>query len=196
MYSRRKLKGQNTAFSWEKCALAEGTLRRIIVQASSADPHRGLLVAGALTVPCALGRGGVTRHKREGDGATPAGRLRLVACRYRADRVARPVTRMPTAAIGRLDGWCDDPSDRSYNRPVRLPYPAGHEDMWREDHLYDIVVVLDWNLWRPQAGKGSAIFFHLAAPGMAPTAGCIAVTLPAMRKILGLSGPETYFEVG
>jgi L,D-peptidoglycan transpeptidase YkuD (ErfK/YbiS/YcfS/YnhG family) len=175
---------------------ADGTLGRIIVRASRSDPSRDLLVAGALTVPCALGRGGVTRHKREGDGATPAGRLRLISCHYRPDRVSRPGTRLPTMPIRPLDGWCDDPGDRSYNRPVPLPYPAGHEVLWRQDRLYDVLVVLDWNLLHPRPGAGSAIFFHLAAPGMTPTAGCIAVTLPAMRKILHLSGPETYFDVG
>jgi L,D-peptidoglycan transpeptidase YkuD (ErfK/YbiS/YcfS/YnhG family) len=172
------------------------TLRRIIVRASRASPSRGLLVAGALTVPCALGRGGVTRHKREGDGATPAGRLRFLACHYRPDRVAMPVTRLPATPMRPADGWCDDPADRHYNRPVRLPYPASHEDLWREDGLYDILVVLDWNLINPRPGGGSAIFFHVAAPGMTPTAGCVGVTLPAMRKILALSGPETYFDVG
>jgi L,D-peptidoglycan transpeptidase YkuD (ErfK/YbiS/YcfS/YnhG family) len=174
--------------------IAGGTLRRIIVHASRSDPSRGLLVAGALTVPCALGRSGVTRHKREGDGATPAGRLRLISCHYRPDRVSRPATCLPTVPLRRLDGWCDDPADRSYNRLVPLPYPAGHEELWRQDMLYDVLVVLDWNLLNPRPGVGSAIFFHLA-PGMTPTAGCIAVTLPAMRKILALSGPETYFEV-
>ena len=175
--------------------VAGGTLDRIIVRASRSDSSRGLLVAGALMVPSALGRSGVTRHKREGDGATPAGRLRFVSCRYRPDRVSRPDTWLPTAPIKPLDGWCDDPADRNYNRPVRLPYPAGHEVLWRQDTLYDILIVLDWNLLNPRPGAGSAIFFHLAAPGLAPTAGCIAVTLPAMRKILALSGPETYFDV-
>jgi L,D-peptidoglycan transpeptidase YkuD (ErfK/YbiS/YcfS/YnhG family) len=174
---------------------ADGTLNRIIVRASPTDPSRGLLVAGALTVPCALGRGGVTRHKREGDGATPAGRLRLLSCHYRPDRVSRPGTRLQTMPIRPRDGWCDDPADRNYNRPVPLPYPAGHELLWRQDSLYDVLVVLDWNLLHPLPGAGSAVFFHLAAPGMTPTAGCIAVTLPAMRKILALSGPETYFDV-
>jgi L,D-peptidoglycan transpeptidase YkuD (ErfK/YbiS/YcfS/YnhG family) len=103
---------------------------------------------------------------------------------------------LPVVSLRPSDGWCDDPADRNYNRPVRLPYPGGHEDMWRQDHLYDIVVVLDWNLRNPRPGSGSAIFFHLASPGFAPTAGCIAVTLPAMRQILSLSGPETYFAVG
>jgi L,D-peptidoglycan transpeptidase YkuD (ErfK/YbiS/YcfS/YnhG family) len=175
---------------------ARGNLDRIIVRASPSDPSRGLLVAGPLTVPCALGRGGVTRHKREGDGATPAGRLRLISCRYRPDRVSRPVTRLPALPTRPLDAWCDDPSDRRYNRPVPLPYPASHEVLWRQDSLYDVLVVLDWNLLHPRPGAGSAIFFHLATPGLAPTAGCIAVTLPTMRKILASSGPETYFDVG
>lgn len=173
-----------------------GTLGRIIVRGSRAHASRGLLIAGGLTVPCALGRSGVTRQKREGDGATPAGRLRLLACRYRADRVARPATSLPTTTIRPGDGWCDDPADARYNRPVALPCPASHEDLWREDGLYDVLVVLDWNLINPRSGAGSAIFFHLAAPGMTPTAGCVAVTLPAMRKILALSGPETYLDVG
>ena len=163
---------------------------------SPTDPARGLLVAGALTVPCALGRSGVTRHKREGDGAHTG---RTAAARRRATTAPTALPGPPRACqrtpIGRLDGWCDDPADRSYNRPVSLPYPASHEELWRQDALYDILVVLDWNLVNPRPGAGSAIFFHLAAPGMTPTAGCIAVTLPAMRKILALSGPETYFDV-
>ena len=175
---------------------ASAPLRRIIVRGSRSDAARGVLVAGPLTAPCALGRSGITRRKREGDGATPAGTLRLVAGYWRADRVARPCTAVPMSSLRPSDGWCDDPADRRYNRPVRLPYPGGHEDMWRQDHLYDIVVVLDWNLARPRPGGGSAIFFHLAAPGLGPTAGCIAVTLPAMRRLLTLSGPETVFEVG
>ena len=174
---------------------AGSPLDRIIVRASRAEPSRGILVAGSLTVPCALGRSGVTRHKREGDGATPAWRLRLVACRYRDERIQKPHTWLPAAAIRPLDGWCDDPGDRRYNRPVSLPYRASHERLWREDALYDIVVVLDWNLLNPRPGAGSAIFFHLATPSFAPTAGCVAVSLPAMRKILARCGPETYFDV-
>ena len=170
-------------------------LERIIVRSSPADPARGLLVAGPLVVPCALGRSGITARKREGDNATPAGVLRLVACHFRADRIPRPATRLPLVPIGRDDGWCDDPGDRAYNRPVALPFAASHERMARDDGLYDIVVVLDWNLDNPVPGRGSAIFFHLASPGFAPTAGCVAVTLPAMRRILAVSGPDTAMDI-
>ena len=175
--------------------VADGTLTRIIVRASPTDPARGILVAGPLTIPCALGRSGVTRHKREGDGATPAGPLRFVSCHYRHDRTNRPATGLPVVHQTAPSGWCDDPLDRNYNRPVDLPYPAGHERLWRDDHLYDILVVLDWNLMNPRPYGGSAIFSHIASPDFSPTAGCVAVTLPAMRKILALSGPETYLDV-
>ncbi|MCB1489061.1 MAG: L,D-transpeptidase family protein [Bauldia sp.] len=155
-----------------------------------------MLVAGGLTVPCALGRGGIATRKREGDGVTPAGRFALLTVLYRPDRLRRPATALPVAPIRPDSGWCDDPADRRYNRPVRLPYAASHEELWRSDHLYDLVVVLDYNLARPRRGAGSAIFFHLATPGFAPTAGCVAVTEQAMRRILARSGPGTEMVIG
>ena len=164
-------------------------LTEMLVAANGPGRTRGFLATGGLTVPCAIGRAGVTHRKREGDGATPAGRMRLVSVLYRPDRVRRPVTTLPCAPLEPDMGWCDDPDDRRYNRPVRLPFPAGHEVLWRDDHLYDIVVVLDFNLVRPRRGAGSAIFFHLAAPGFAPTAGCVAVTEPAMRRLLARAAP-------
>jgi L,D-peptidoglycan transpeptidase YkuD (ErfK/YbiS/YcfS/YnhG family) len=103
---------------------------------------------------------------------------------YRADKIPRPRTGLPIRAIQPDDGWCDAAADRNYNRPVRLPYPASHERMRRDDNLYDIVVVLDWNLSRRRKGKGSAIFLHLARPGFLPTEGCVAVTAPVMRRLL------------
>jgi L,D-peptidoglycan transpeptidase YkuD (ErfK/YbiS/YcfS/YnhG family) len=171
------------------------SLQRIRVAPVSADRRRGLLVAGGLHVPCALGRNGIAGRKREGDGATPAGRLALVAVLYRPDRIARPATRLPAFRLSPDDGWCDDPSDRLYNREVRLPFKAGHERLWRSDHLYDIVVVLDYNLTRPRRGAGSAIFLHIAAPNLAPTEGCIAVPMPAMRRILARTRPGTVIDV-
>jgi L,D-peptidoglycan transpeptidase YkuD (ErfK/YbiS/YcfS/YnhG family) len=175
---------------------SSAALRRIAVVPSPIDRSRGLLAVGGSFVPCALGRTGIARRKREGDGATPAGTLRPVLAWWRPDRVARPVTRLPTAPIRADSGWCDDPADRSYNRPVRLPFAAGHERLWRDDRLYDLCVLLDWNLDRPVSGAGSAIFLHLAAPGVTPTAGCIAVSEPAMRRLLWLASADTYFDTG
>jgi L,D-peptidoglycan transpeptidase YkuD (ErfK/YbiS/YcfS/YnhG family) len=114
---------------------------------------------------------------------------------YRADRLRRPVTGLAVSRIRRGEGWCDDPADRNYNRSVALPYPASAETLWREDHLYDVVVVLDHNRRPRVRGAGSAIFMHLAKPGLAPTAGCIALPRPAMLGLLARIGPETTIAV-
>ena len=171
------------------------SLSRMIVAATESRKHRGTLIAGGLTAPCALGRNGIRRRKREGDGVTPTGCFGLVAVLYRPDRQRRPQTALPTAPLRRDSGWCDDPADRRYNRPVRLPYPGRHERLWRDDHLYDLLVVLDHNLRRPRAGAGSAIFLHLASPDFAPTAGCVAVGETVMRRILTRSGPGTIIDI-
>jgi L,D-peptidoglycan transpeptidase YkuD (ErfK/YbiS/YcfS/YnhG family) len=162
----------------------------------SANCKRGILRLGSLRFPCALGRSGCRTLKREGDGATPIGRWRLRAVLYRPDRVPRPRTALPVKAIRRLDGWCDAPDDRNYNRPVRLPYPASAERLWREDALYDIVVILDYNE-RPRArGRGSAIFMHLARSGYAPTEGCVALARPHLLRLLERSGAHATVSIG
>lgn len=173
----------------------DSRLARILVSSVGSGPSSGVLVAGTSTVRCALGRSGIRRDKHEGDGATPLGRFRLVSLLYRADRLPRPATRLPADALRPDAGWCDDPTDRHYNRPVPLPYPASHERLWRDDHLYDLLVVLDYNLDHPRPGAGSAIFFHLAAPDFGPTAGCVAVDEQAMRRILTRCGPQTVMDI-
>lgn len=113
----------------------------------------------------------------------------MVDVLYRSDRVARPRTLLPVRAIRPGDGWCDDPRDRNYNRPVALPYPASAESLWRDDGLYNIVVVLDHNT-RPRArGLGSAVFVHLAREGFEPTEGCVAFTEHDLRMLLARSRP-------
>lgn len=171
------------------------TVPVIRVYRSPLDPSRGRLVAGAISLPCALGRGGVRRDKREGDGASPVGPLAVLGGFYRADRLRRPRTRLPLRPIRPDDGWCDDPRDRRYNRPVRRPYAASHEAMWRDDHLYDIVLDLAWNRGPIVRGRGSAIFLHLAKGDFAPTAGCVAVQPSAVRRLLERIGPETIIEI-
>jgi L,D-peptidoglycan transpeptidase YkuD (ErfK/YbiS/YcfS/YnhG family) len=139
---------------------------------------------------CALGRGGVRADKREGDGATPVGDLPLRRVLYRADRAPAPSCRVPVEPLSPHDGWCDDPAHPDYNRAVRLPHPARHERMWREDDVYDIVGVLGWNDAPVERGRGSAIFLHLARPDYAPTEGCVALKEADLRAALaaGLSG--------
>ncbi|MFZ2872555.1 L,D-transpeptidase family protein [Zavarzinia sp.] len=121
-----------------------------------------------------LGRAGMVVDKHEGDGGTPVGTWPLRRVLYRPDRLAAPACALPVTAIAMDDGWCDAPDHPAYNRPVRLPFPASHEVMWREDHLYDLVLVVGHNDDPPVPGRGSAIFLHPKRPDEGPTAGCIA----------------------
>lgn len=138
---------------------------------------------GGMRVRRAVGRGGIRVDKREGDGATPAGVWPLREALYRPDRLSMPVTKLPVRALAPYDGWCDAPSDARYNRLVRLPYPASAEQLWRGDHLYDLIVVVGYNDAPVEPGKGSAIFLHLARSDYAPTAGCVAF---ARRHLLAI----------
>jgi L,D-peptidoglycan transpeptidase YkuD (ErfK/YbiS/YcfS/YnhG family) len=160
----------------------------VLVLGRSAARPRGIVKLGGLTFACALGRSGRRTRKREGDGATPVGCWRVLGVLYRADRVRRPTTRLPVRRIFPRDGWCDAPADRNYNRPVRHPYPASAERLWRADGLYDLVVVLSHNV-RPRArGAGSAVFVHVAHPGCRPTEGCIALRRDHLARLLALLG--------
>jgi len=145
----------------------------------------GQLLWKGKRVRCALGRGGVSTAKREGDGATPAGTFALKRVLYRADRVAAPVTALPVRALETDDGWCDDPKDPAYNRPVKVPFAAGHERLWRDDALYDVIVEIGFNDDPVEPGRGSAIFLHRAKPGYAPTEGCVALALDDLLALLG-----------
>jgi L,D-peptidoglycan transpeptidase YkuD (ErfK/YbiS/YcfS/YnhG family) len=161
------------------------TFRILRVHAASGDRRRGRLLVGPFAIPVALGRGGIKANKREGDGATPGGRFRPRRVWWRPDRGGRPVGALPTRRITDRDAWCEDPADRRYNRPIRLSPGQAGDRLWRADHLYDILVELDHNTRPRISGRGSAIFIHLARPGLAPTAGCIALRRQELRWLLG-----------
>lgn len=155
----------------------------------------GILALGSRRLRCALGRAGVTADKQEGDHATPAGDFPLRRVLYRADRGPRPETGLPVSRIGRDDGWCDDPGDPEYNQQVRLPH-AGHcERLWREDGIYDILVVLGHNDDPPVPGRGSAIFLHAARSGYLPTEGCVALAIDDLRALLRACSSEARLHV-
>jgi L,D-peptidoglycan transpeptidase YkuD (ErfK/YbiS/YcfS/YnhG family) len=150
----------------------------------------GIARFGDRTCRCALGRGGVTAVKREGDGATPIGAWPLGRLLYRPDRFALPpATALPVAMLKPADGWCDDSADPCYNMPVPWPYPASAEQLWREDRIYDLIVPLGYNDAPVVPGVGSAIFLHLARDGYAPTEGCVALALPDLLDYLKLAQP-------
>src|SRR5262249_30557518 len=118
------------------------SLNALFVRARPAQRSRGWLIAGPLALPVALGRSGIRAHKREGDGGTPRGRFKLRALWWRADRAARPRTALPVRRIRPDDGWCEDPNDRAYNRPVRVPKGSPADRLWRTDGLYDFLIEL------------------------------------------------------
>lgn len=144
----------------------------------------GIALGGERRMRCALGRGGISRQKREGDGATPQGGFLLRRLLYRADRLAPPATLLPASPIAPGDSWCDDPADACYNRPVQLPYGARSERLWREDGVYDLIVPLGYNDDPVTPGLGSAIFLHVAWPDYAPTEGCVALARGDLLAVL------------
>ncbi len=173
-------------------------LSLIHVAVSPGERRRGTVIAGAIRVPCALGRGGAQIKWREGDGRTPLGLFSLRTIHYRADRVPVPGGRLPKRAVGAGDWWCDVVSDRRYNRLVRdrPPPPASEERLRRRDNLYDIIVEIGFNDRPVVRGKGSGIFWHVARPAFSPTAGCIATSLAALQRILPFIGPHTRIRIG
>lgn len=159
-------------------------VRQLVLRTLSRSSTRGILDFGHFRMSCALGRSGISAQKREGDGATPLGVYRLEKVYYRPDRMARPRTGLPLVALSHADGWCDAPGDRNYNRLVRLPYAASAEEMWRKDHLYDLIIVLNYNRRPRVQGAGSAIFMHFAREGYRPTEGCVALKGRDILKVL------------
>jgi L,D-peptidoglycan transpeptidase YkuD (ErfK/YbiS/YcfS/YnhG family) len=166
-----------------------------VAMPASARPVDLTYAAGRLTWPggetrAACGRGGVRADKHEGDGASPEGTFPLLHLYYRADRLRVPQTALPRTALQPSHGWVDDPADPNYNRLVALPYPAHHEEMWRADGLYDLVVLIGYNTDPPLPGRGSAIFLHVARPDFGPTEGCIAIRREALLSLLPLLSPD------
>lgn len=167
------------------------SFRKISVHRRAGEPNRGWLLAGSAALAVALGRGGIEANKREGDGATPRGTFRLVRLWWRADRRPRPATRLPVRRIADNDGWCEDPRDRRYNRRIDVPRDSKADRLARKDQLYDFVIELDHNTRPRIAGRGSAVFIHIARDGFAPTAGCVALEMNALRRLLARLGPRT-----
>lgn len=161
--------------------------------------HRGTLQLFGENHDCALGRTGIRPDKREGDGATPVGRFALREIRYRADRLTLPDTPITATSIMPTDGWCDDPADPAYNRAVVLPHRTSAESMWRDDGLYDLLVILGHNAFPPVAGLGSAIFLHCANVGqrgeLGPTEGCVALPHDTLLALVPRLTPEMMIDI-
>jgi L,D-peptidoglycan transpeptidase YkuD (ErfK/YbiS/YcfS/YnhG family) len=167
----------------------------IRVRARPGSRTRGILLAGPLAIPVVLGRGGIRANKFEGDGATPRGRFRLRRLWWRADRHPRPRTLLPVQRISRDLAWCEDTTDRRYNRPFLRSASEPGDRLWRDDHLYDFIVEIDHNTRPRVAGRGSAVFIHIARPNRSPTAGCVALEARELRRLLAWLGPSTQVSI-
>jgi len=177
-------------------AVCDHPFSTIRIRAAAGDSRRGWLTAGGQTIAVALGRGGILANKREGDGGTPKGTFRPRQLWWRADRHPRPRTFLPIRPIRPGDAWCEDPQSRHYNQPVWLERGHGGDRLTRDDHLYDFIIEIDHNTSPRIAGRGSAVFLHLARDNFGPTAGCVSMTKSAMLRLLRRLGPETRIVIG
>lgn len=167
----------------------------LVVQADTPDSPQGWAVLGERRWRCAVGAGGIREDKVEGDGASPAGTFPLRRILYRNDRLVLPAVRLPSRPINEHDGWCDDPRSPTYNRLVRIPNEWTHERLWRDDGLYDLVVVVGYNDDPPEGEWGSAIFLHVARPDYSATQGCIAFARDDLLELAMLLGPQTQVRI-
>jgi len=167
------------------------SLYLIRVHTRPGSRRRGVLLAGSHAIPVVLGRSGVRANKFEGDGATPRGRFRPIRLWWRADRYPRPGTLLEARPISADLAWCEDPSDRRYNRLFRRSASETGDRLWRSDRLYDFVVEIDHNTRPRVAGRGSAVFIHVARPDRSATAGCIALAASDLHRLVARLGPKT-----
>jgi L,D-peptidoglycan transpeptidase YkuD (ErfK/YbiS/YcfS/YnhG family) len=142
------------------------------------------LIYKNLKFRCSLGKNSVGEKKFEGDNVTPAGIYKLVKVFFRKDRIAKIKSKMVFNEIKKNMGWCDDPKSRKYNKLIRLPSKFSHEKLFRKDHLYDLIIVINYNMNPIIKNKGSAIFIHLATKNYSPTSGCIGLKKKNMIELI------------
>jgi L,D-peptidoglycan transpeptidase YkuD (ErfK/YbiS/YcfS/YnhG family) len=165
------------------------------VQVKQTKDHLAEVTFADSQYAAAIGKTGVTAVKAEGDHASPIGNYALRAVYYRADKIQKPTTSLPVHIIQKTDGWCDDPAHPLYNRKISTPFDASHETLWRDDDVYDLVVILGHNDNPPMPGKGSCIFMHVARENYEGTEGCVALSLPDLQDLLGRVAPNTQISI-
>jgi len=135
-------------------------------------------------VKCALGKRGIGSKKQEGDHITPVGLFKIKYLLYRKDRIKKIKTRLKKIIIRKTMGWCNDPESKKYNKLIKLPSKSSYEKLYKKNNVYDIILVLDYNMYPTMKGKGSAIFIHIAKKNYKKTEGCIAIKKLDLLKII------------
>jgi len=144
---------------------------------------------------CSIGKNGITKNKIEGDLKTPKGIYRIIQCFYRSDRVKIIKSKLKFIPITKNMGWCDDPSSKNYNQLIKLPNKFSHEKFFIKENIYDVILVLNYNMNPTIKNKGSAIFIHIANKNYKPTKGCIALKKKDLIKILKRINTKTQIQI-
>ena len=146
--------------------------------------NKRYLVYNQYKVKCAVGKRGIGLKKKEGDSITPIGEYKIKYILYRSDRIKKIQSKLKKTIIKKNMGWCDDPKSDKYNKLINLPYTYSYERLFKKENIYDIILVLNYNMNPIKRGKGSAIFIHVAKKNYKKTQGCVAVEKLALLKIL------------
>ena len=155
----------------------------------------GYLKYKNLKFRCALGKAGIRIKKKEGDNITPKGTYKIIRIYCRKDRIRQVKSKIKIYKINKKIGWCDDPRSEKYNQLIKLPNKFKHEKFYRKDHLYDLIIVLNYNMRPVIRNKGSAIFIHLAKRNYYPTKGCIALSKNNLLMILNKINKNTKIKI-
>ncbi len=157
--------------------------------------QKNFLYANEIKFPCAIGKNGITKNKTEGDGCTPFGCYKFNKIYYRADKLGDLKINLNAETISSNYGWCDDPNSKYYNKLIKFPFSQSAEELYRDDDLYDIVCVIDYNINPTQSGKGSAIFLHVAHEDYRGTEGCIALNKRHLLQIVSKITTKTIIDI-
>jgi len=155
----------------------------------------GYLKYKNLKFRCALGKAGIKKKKKEGDNITPKGEFKIIKIYYRNDKIKNITTSIKKIKIKRSTGWCDDPNSKFYNKQIKLPSKFSHEKLYRNDNLYDLILVSNYNMNPIIKNKGSAIFIHVAKNSYEKTKGCIALKKEHLIKLLSQIKKDTKIKI-
>ena len=155
----------------------------------------GYLQYKNLKFRCALGKAGIKKKEKEGDNVTPKGIFKITSMYYRPDRIKNITTAVKKIKIKKNMGWCDDPDSHFYNQQISLPNKFGHEKLYRNDHLYDLILVINYNTNPIIKNKGSAIFIHIAKKNYKKTKGCIALKKKHLIELISKIKKNTKIKI-
>jgi L,D-peptidoglycan transpeptidase YkuD (ErfK/YbiS/YcfS/YnhG family) len=156
----------------------------------------GYLIYKNFTFKCALGKNGIGQKGREGDFITPKGKYKLIKIYYRPDRIKKINSPLKKIKIKKNMGWCDDVNSKFYNKQIKINKKINYEKLYRKDNIYDIIVVLNYNLKPIIKGKGSAIFLHVAKKNYNKTKGCIALKKNELLNLVKKIKKNTQIKIG